>query len=156
MTLRRRRTTIIALGFSLAVAACNRQGAATTSASSLEPKTWTAAQDHARMMEQLGIQALRPGPSGNEQDANHADYDERKANPFPDLPDVLTLKSGAKVTDARMWWPDSLSLAVDGYLYVTCNQLHRQPKFHNGADLRKKPYYLFRVKTDGTPVMLAR
>ncbi len=27
---------------------------------------WTAAQDHQNMMEQLGIKALRPGPSGNE------------------------------------------------------------------------------------------
>jgi hypothetical protein len=103
MTLRRPRTPIIALGFSLAAAGCNRQGAATTSASSLEPKTWTAAQDHAQMMEQLGIQTLRPGPSGNEQDANHANYDEAKANPFPDLPDVLTLNSGARVTDPRTW-----------------------------------------------------
>ena len=68
-----------------------------------EPKNWTAAQDHQQMMEQLGIKALRPGPSGNEQDPNHANYDETKANPFPDLPDVLTLKSGAKVTDARSW-----------------------------------------------------
>lgn len=60
------------------------------------------------------------------------------------------------VTDQRMWWPDTLSLAGDGYLYVTCNQLHRQGKFHNGQDLRQKPYYLFRVKTDGTPVPLNR
>src|SRR5215217_2824305 len=30
------------------------------------PKNWTAAQDHQDMMDQLGIKALRPGPSGNE------------------------------------------------------------------------------------------
>src|SRR3954467_7552654 len=65
-----------------------------------EPKNWTAAEDHKQMMEQLGIKALRPGPSGNEQDANHANYDESKANPFPMLPDVLTLKNGQKVTRA--------------------------------------------------------
>src|SRR6516162_9752409 len=62
----------------------------------LEPKNWTAAQDHQQMMEQLGIKALRPGPSGNEQDPNHANYDETKANPFPKLPDVLTLESGRR------------------------------------------------------------
>ena len=56
------------------------------------------------MMEQLGIQALRPGPSGNESAANHANYDESKANPYPDLPDVLTLKNGKKVTSNAMWW----------------------------------------------------
>ena len=55
------------------------------------------------MMRQLGIRALRPGPSGNEQDPNHANYDEAKANPFANLPDVLTLKSGRKVTTRQLW-----------------------------------------------------
>ena len=55
------------------------------------------------MMEQLGIRALRPGPSGNEQDANHANYDEARANPFPKLPDVLTLSSGKRVSTAQQW-----------------------------------------------------
>jgi lysophospholipase L1-like esterase len=68
-----------------------------------EPKNWTAAEDHKQMMDQLGITALRPGPSGNEQDANHANYDEAKANPFPKLPEVLTLKSGRKVTTREQW-----------------------------------------------------
>ena len=67
------------------------------------PKDWTAAEDHRQMMEQLGIKALRPGPSGNAQDPNHANYDEALANPFPKLPDVLTLKSGRRVTSARQW-----------------------------------------------------
>ena len=56
------------------------------------------------MMEQLGIRKLRPGPSGNENAPNHANYDENLANPFPNLPDVLTLKNGKKVTTANMWW----------------------------------------------------
>jgi sugar lactone lactonase YvrE len=60
------------------------------------------------------------------------------------------------VTDPRMWWPDTLSLATDGKLYFTANQLHRQAKFHNGQDLRRKPYYLFRVQTDGRPVTLTK
>ena len=68
-----------------------------------EPKNWTAAEDHRQMMEQLGITALRPGPSGNEQDPNHANYDETKANPFPKLPDVLTLANGRKVLTAQQW-----------------------------------------------------
>jgi hypothetical protein len=67
------------------------------------PKTWTAQEDHQNMMEQLGIKALRPGPSGNEQAPNHANYDEATANPFPKLPDVLTLKNGKKVTTAAQW-----------------------------------------------------
>jgi sugar lactone lactonase YvrE len=55
------------------------------------------------------------------------------------------------VHDPRVLWPDTLSLAGDGYLYFTANQLERQPQFH-GKDLRQKPYVLFKVKTDGTPI----
>ena len=73
-------------------------------AQTADKKDWTAAEDHQNMMDQLGIKALRPGPSGNENAANHANYDEATANPFPDLPDVLTLKNGKKVTTADAWW----------------------------------------------------
>jgi len=66
-------------------------------------KEWTAAEDHQNMMDQLGIKALRPGPSGNESAPNHANYDEATANPFPNLPDPLTLKNGKKVTTPDMW-----------------------------------------------------
>jgi hypothetical protein len=69
-----------------------------------EPKAWTTAEDHQQMLAQLGIRKLRPGPSGNESAPNHANYDEATANPFPDLPPVLTLKNGKKVTTAEMWW----------------------------------------------------
>jgi hypothetical protein len=56
------------------------------------------------MMRQLGIKALRPGPSGDEKAPNHANYNEALANPYPNLPDVLTLKNGKKATTADMWW----------------------------------------------------
>src|SRR5689334_12556701 len=69
-----------------------------------EPMNWTAAQDHQNMMDQLGIKALRPGPSGNESAPNHANYDLALANPYPKLPDVLTLKNGKKVTKPDVWW----------------------------------------------------
>ena len=58
------------------------------------------------------------------------------------------------VHDPRLLWPDTLSLASDGYLYVTANQLHRQARFHNGRDMRKKPYTLFRIKVNSKPVLL--
>jgi hypothetical protein len=64
----------------------------------------SAEQDHQNMMDQLGIKALRPGPSGNEKAPNHANYDESLANPYPNLPDILTLKNGGKVTTPEMWW----------------------------------------------------
>jgi len=56
--------------------------------------------------------------------------------------------------DPRLLWPDTLSLASDGYLYVTANQLHRQARFHNGQDIRRKPYTLFRIKVDAKPILL--
>src|SRR3954470_23198503 len=65
---------------------------------------WTAAQDHKQMMEQLGIKKLRPGPSGRTGATNSANYDPAKANPFPILPDPLTLKNGKKVTTPEVWW----------------------------------------------------
>jgi lysophospholipase L1-like esterase len=68
------------------------------------PRNWTTEQDHQNMMDQLGIKALRPGPSGNAKDPNHANYDESKANPYGDLPDALTLKNGQKVTTPEQWW----------------------------------------------------
>ncbi|MBY0506647.1 MAG: hypothetical protein K2X03_22190 [Bryobacteraceae bacterium] len=70
------------------------------------PKEWTAAEDHQNMLSQLGIKALRPGPNGRAKagEPNAANYDPAKANPFPDLPDPLTLKNGKKVTNARTWW----------------------------------------------------
>jgi len=66
-----------------------------------QPMKWTAAEDHRNMMEQLGIKALRPGPNGNEKAPDHANFDEDKANPYPNWPDVLTLKSGKKVASAK-------------------------------------------------------
>lgn len=68
------------------------------------PQEQTTAADHQHMLDQLGIRALRPGPSGNDQAPNHANYDEATANPFPNLPDVLTLRNGRKVTTAGLWW----------------------------------------------------
>jgi lysophospholipase L1-like esterase len=76
---------------------------------------WTAEQDHQNMMDQLGIKALRPGPSGNESQPNHANYDESKANPFPNLPDALTLKNGEKVTTPKQWWSERRPEIVEDF-----------------------------------------
>ncbi len=86
----------------LAVSVVNAQNTATGALP--PPVNFTAEQDHQNMMDQLGIQALRPGPSGNESAPNHANYDESLANPYPNLPDVLTLKNGKKVTTPELWW----------------------------------------------------
>ncbi|MBL8173237.1 MAG: hypothetical protein JNK48_01120 [Bryobacterales bacterium] len=61
------------------------------------------AEDHRDMMRQLGIHSLRPGPSGNPQSPNSANYDESKANPFPGYPTLLTAKNGRKITTPDAW-----------------------------------------------------
>jgi lysophospholipase L1-like esterase len=61
------------------------------------------AADHRDMLRQLGIEDLRPGPSGNESAPNHANFDEALANPYPNLPDPLTLRNGKKVASASDW-----------------------------------------------------
>ena len=69
------------------------------------PVVMTAQQDHRRLLDLLHITELRPGADGRNTEApNAANYDETKANPYPNLPDPLTLKNGKKVTSAKMWW----------------------------------------------------
>jgi hypothetical protein len=84
------------------------------------PVALTAEQDHQNMMDQLGIKALRPGPSGDEKAPNHANYDESRANPFPNLPDPLTMQDGRQVATPEMWWtsrrPELLEL-FSKYVY---------------------------------------
>jgi lysophospholipase L1-like esterase len=70
------------------------------------PTAEQTAADHRDMMTQLGITRLRPGPSGNESAPNHANYDEALANPYPNLPDPLTLKNGRTVTTPEAWWKE--------------------------------------------------
>jgi sugar lactone lactonase YvrE len=47
-----------------------------------------------------------------------------------------------------------MSVAADGHLYVTANQLYRQDKYRAGRDERRKPYVLFRTPIDAGPVDL--
>jgi hypothetical protein len=68
------------------------------------PVTFTADQDHQNMMDQLGIHSLRPGPSGDPKAPNHANTDESLANPYPNLPDPLTLANGQQVSTPALWW----------------------------------------------------
>jgi hypothetical protein len=79
------------------------------------PAPLTAEQDQQKMMDQLGIKALRPGPSGNEKAPNHANYDESLANPYPILHDPRTLNNGQKVTTEKMWWEQRRPEIVEMY-----------------------------------------
>lgn len=49
------------------------------------------------------------------------------------------------VRDPRFSWTDTMSVATDGYLYFTENQLWRSPGYWGGVERRVKPWVLFRV-----------
>jgi (4-O-methyl)-D-glucuronate---lignin esterase len=64
----------------------------------------TAEQDHQWIMDLLHITSLRRGADGDAKSPYAANYDEAKANPYPKLPDPLTLKNGKEVKSAKEWW----------------------------------------------------
>ncbi len=97
----RRSTVLMVFSVLLAWLAC----AAGRAAEPDPPEELTAQEDHQRLLKLLKIKALRPGADGfNPRAKNAANYDEAKANPYPDLPDPLVLKNGKKVTTAEVWW----------------------------------------------------
>lgn len=56
------------------------------------------------MLDLLGIEKLRPGANGMDLTApNAVNYDEAKANPFPDLPDPLRFEDGSPVRTPEDW-----------------------------------------------------
>ena len=68
-------------------------------ATPVSPVPLTAEQDHKRIMDLLKISGFPPGAVATSPDT----YNEALANPYPNLPDPLTLKNGRKVTTAAMW-----------------------------------------------------
>ncbi len=68
------------------------------------PVQLSSEQDRQRTMDLLQIKSLRPGADTHPNESNSVNYDEGKANPYPDLPDLLTLSDGKKVTTAKVWW----------------------------------------------------
>src|SRR5579862_8294449 len=111
-----RRNSLFTFCLSTLIACAGSSAAQNSSQDSASPPVaFTADQDHQNMMDQLGIKALRPGPSGNEKAPNHANYDESRANPFPEIPDPLTASDGQKVTTAEMWWNQRRPEIVEMY-----------------------------------------
>jgi len=93
-------------GFAIAPLASLAFQAAKPAGGALPPPVKLSPQDdHQRLMDLLHITEVRRGRDGNNKDSPYyANYDESKANPYPDLPDPLTLKNGEKVTRAADWW----------------------------------------------------
>ncbi len=57
-----------------------------------------------REMKVLGIAAMQPGVTAYDiGKPGNANYDESKANPYPKLPDVLTMNDGTKVKTPAQW-----------------------------------------------------
>ena len=54
-------------------------------------------------------------------------------------------KKTVLVKDERLIWPDSYAIA-DGYLYITCSQINKQPDYNNGVNKRTSPYTVYRLK----------
>src|SRR5262245_55174893 len=59
----------------------------------------TSQEDRQRVMDQLKITMFPSGPGAY----LASTYDEKTANPYPNLPDPLTFNSGSKVTKASQW-----------------------------------------------------
>jgi hypothetical protein len=89
----------------IGVIAGGLQFQAARGAEGIAPVKMTKAEDHKHTMDLLHITELRKGKAGRDKsDPNFANYDESKANPYPDLPNPLKLKNGKLVTNASDWW----------------------------------------------------
>ncbi|MBS1665217.1 MAG: hypothetical protein JST68_29495 [Bacteroidetes bacterium] len=56
------------------------------------------------------------------------------------------MRMSVVVEDKRLIWPDSYQITDDGYLYVSCSQIHKQPDYNNGVNKRTTPYKIYRLK----------
>ncbi|MBI1389108.1 MAG: acetylxylan esterase [bacterium] len=70
-------------------------------------------EDHRLMMKMLGIESLRPGPSGDPKAPNAANSDESKATPYTSLPDPLIFNNGAPVKTPGQWQQRKAELFED-------------------------------------------
>jgi hypothetical protein len=72
-----------------------------------QPMTLTAQQDRQLMLDQLKIpaSAMRPGANGMNRNApNYQNTDEARANPWPNLPQMMVCKDRTLVTTPEQWW----------------------------------------------------
>jgi len=45
-------------------------------------------------------------------------------------------------------WPDSYHITKDGWLYISLSRIDEEARFHNGADSRKGPYKIIRLRIE--------
>ena len=105
--------------------------------------------DVAKQVKDLGLKGASDGMEADDAGRVYAgDYEHHSIRRY-DGKQWTTIAQAPEIL-----WPDTLSIGTDGYLYFTANQLDRQPGFHQGKDLRQKPYKLLRMKIDAGPVLL--
>ena len=104
----------------------------------------------AKTIKDLGVKGMSDGLESDAQGNVYAGDEERAQLKYgrPGGP----YKVLAQVP--KIYWLDTLSVAANGYLYFTGNELELQPSYHDDKDLRVKPYKLYRVKISGSPVLL--
>jgi sugar lactone lactonase YvrE len=56
-----------------------------------------------------------------------------------------SLKMTTLLTDSRLIWPDSYAIA-NGYLYLSCSQIQKQPEYNEGVNRRTSPYTVYRFR----------
>jgi sugar lactone lactonase YvrE len=49
------------------------------------------------------------------------------------------------IRDERLVWPDSYSIS-QGWLYISCSHIHKQPEYNEGINKRTRPYSIYRLK----------
>jgi hypothetical protein len=79
--------------------AAQTQTQAQAPASQPSPVQIANQKERQRIMDLLKISAIPPGASGSSPET----YNEANANPYPNLPDPLTLKNGQKIATAAQW-----------------------------------------------------
>lgn len=77
-------------------------------------------------------------PNGNLYMGDMRTYSIKKITPGMKVLNILT--------DERLIWPDSYSISEDGYLYISCSQIHKQPEYNNGVNKRTTPYAIYKLK----------
>ncbi len=105
--------------------------------------------DVAKQVKDLGLKGASDGMEADDAGRIYAgDYEHHSIRRY-DGKQWTTIAQSPEIL-----WPDTLSIGTDGYLYFTANQLDRQAGFHQGKDMRQKPYKLMRIKIDAGPVLL--
>ena len=110
-----------------------------------DPLAEIAAHNNVSNLGQRGGQA-----NGFEGDSNGLVYMSMPEQNSLNIYNPATLQAQLYVRDPRIIWADSLSIGMDGYMYMNINQLPYQASWNNGTkNLREYPGAVLRAKLPG-------